>query len=508
MIYLISFSVVITALLSWFLTQHNELLSKLSRVVLLVGALVHGLSIYAADISASAQFTILYQDLIILGIVGLLGTILSRLNLLNTTLVFIISAALTLFLIPRLSTALYTVSTPTGSSRLAVNAELLVELEDVQAASSGQLHDWLQSKGCTIQPAFTPQSVHITSLDNYFTVDVPPMSAEQLEALKTKLSTFGGLIALEENERILLDEFTATPLKHRANYKVNDPGVELSWGFSPMKMDKWYDFMQQNKLRPFQKARLAILDTGIDAQHEDIADKYVSTNKKYDNDPKGHGTHCAGIAAAVSDNNVGIASYALTNEFVSVTSIKVLNAYGMGTQQTIINGIIEAADTGADVISMSLGGRSSDKKQRAYAKAVKYANKKGAIVVVAAGNSNRNANEYAPANAPGVITVTAIDDQLQRAVFSNYINDIPMGIAAPGVNIYSLIPDNKYATFNGTSMATPYVSGLIAMLKSMRPDLTTTQAYELLHQTGIETKNTTETGRLIQPLEAWQQVLD
>ncbi len=105
-------------------------------------------------------------------------------------------------------------------------------------------------------------------------------------------------------------------------------------------------------------------------------------------------------------------------------------------------------------------------------------------------------------NTPGVIGVSAVDAGLNRAVFSNFVNDIPWAVAAPGVDIYSTVPGNQYASFNGTSMATPYVAGLLGLLKSIRPELTAREAYNLLQSTGKETKNTRETGRLIQPAKA------
>jgi thermitase len=265
--------------------------------------------------------------------------------------------------------------------------------------------------------------------------------------------------------------------------------------------------MDQQKIKPKKTAVVAILDTGVDAKHEDISDNFTSIKSKYDTDPRGHGTHCAGIAGAVSNNHKGVASYSRNNDFVKITSIKVLSASGMGTQQTIINGIIEAADRKVDVISLSLGGLSTQTRQRAYEKAVKYAHKAGCIVVAAAGNSNRNAKDFAPVNAEGVIGVSAITEDLSRAVFSNTVEDLKMGVAAPGTNIYSTIPSDKYASFNGTSMATPYVSGLIGLMKSIQPKLDAQQAYEILHATGQQTRSGTETGQLIQPLGAIQQLM-
>ena len=160
------------------------------------------------------------------------------------------------------------------------------------------------------------------------------------------------------------------------------------------------------------------------------------------------------------------------------------------------------------MISLSLGGPSTDRRQKAYRKAVEYANGKGAIVVVAAGNSNRNAKDYGPANTPGVIAVSAVDTLLGRASFSNIVKDLDMGVAAPGVKIYSTFPGSEYRTFNGTSMACPYVSGLVGVMKSLKPNLTTKEALQALNSTGKNSKNSTETGKIIQPAAALKKLLE
>ncbi|MFK7933069.1 MAG: S8 family serine peptidase [Saprospiraceae bacterium] len=520
MLYFITFSIAITALLSWFLMQKNETLAKLFRVMLAGAVLVYVVQMFAVDhLDVATKFGIAFRDLLVLGGVGIVGTILTRQRLLSFPVVIAIIIVLQAFVLPRLSSSLEVgvmedVDAQIEEARpflpvhgLAEDGEFLVEIANSQDLNLLKL---LQEQyGFTYEKAFSPNDVAQTTLDDFYVIDFDDTTDEStLDNFIYDVQSRAQHFYIENNEYITLDDMESRPVINKTNFTINDPGLEFSWGFTPMKMNELYTFLQKTPLRPFKKARLAILDTGIDAKHEDIAANYVSTQKKYDDDPKGHGTHCAGIAAAVSNNRLGIASYALNSDFVEVTSIKVLNSYGIGTQQGIIKGIIEAADSGTDVISMSLGGRSSDSKQRAYEKAVKYANKKGAIVIVAAGNSNRNAKDYAPANSRGAITVTAIDDQLQRAMFSNYINDVDMGIAAPGVNIYSLIPGNQYAAYNGTSMATPYVSGLVAMMKSINPEMTTEEVYQILNQTGIDTKNTTETGKLIQPLRALQQILD
>ena len=181
-------------------------------------------------------------------------------------------------------------------------------------------------------------------------------------------------------------------------------------------------------------------------------------------------------------------------------------SFGGGSQRGIIAGMIEAADNGADVISMSLGGRTNEKSVKAYTDAVKYCNKKGAIVVVAAGNSNINAKLFAPANTPGVITVAAVDEDLKKASFSNTTDDIEMAVSAPGVKIHATLPNNKYGALSGTSMATPFVAGLVGIMKSINPDLTTKEAFEILNDSGQATKDVTQIGRLIQPKKAIEKV--
>ena len=284
--------------------------------------------------------------------------------------------------------------------------------------------------------------------------------------------------------------------------------VDQQWGWDMVQGDKLHEMINSLKPKARKKTLIAIIDSGVDATHPDLRDQFVSLNTQYDSDPLGHGTHCAGIAGAVSNNQIGIASLVPNSSYVSVTSIKVMNSMGVGTQLATINGMIKAVDMGADVLSMSLGGVSSDSKQKAYEEAVKYANSKGVIVVVAAGNSNQNAKNYAPANAKGVITVSAIGADQKKASFSNSVNDLSFGIAAPGMKIMSTYPNQQYKALDGTSMATPLVAGLVGLMKSFRPDLTTTQAYEMLFDTGKKIADEKTSGRLIQAADAIEKVLD
>ena len=387
--------------------------------------------------------------------------------------------------------------------------ELLVEIKNDKQASD--LQEIKNKYGLSLEAAFSLEDGASTDLDDYIAINIPNQNLSSQEAIISDLQNSGLIDWVEENETIKIDD-PVTDLRRmpavNRKFGVNDPELGKQWALKELNADKLYSYFKENKIKPVKKARIFILDTGVDAKHEDIAGRYRSVKKEYDKDVQGHGTHCAGIAAAITDNNKGIASLSPADGFTEITSVKVLSDFGGGTQRTIISGILEAADNGADVISMSLGGRSTDSKQRAYKQAVDYANKKGAIVVVAAGNSNANSKNYAPAGAPGVICVSAIDTSLHRANFSNYVQDVKMGIAAPGTLIHSTFPKNQYKAFNGTSMATPYVAGLIGLMKSLKPELTTKEAFEILKKSGKETQAVKETGMFIQPEAAIRMLLE
>src|SRR5690606_33820674 len=141
-------------------------------------------------------------------------------------------------------------------------------------------------------------------------------------------------------------------------------------------------------------------------------------------------------------------------------------------------------------------------------KAVKYCNDKGAVVIVAAGNSNANAKFYTPANVKNVIAVSAVNRALEMTPFSNSVADIEYGIAAPGDEIYSTFPKNQYKAFRGTSMACPHVSSLAGILKSLDPDLTTADIYHILENTGKNSRQGKQTGKIIDPGAAVRAVLD
>lgn len=394
------------------------------------------------------------------------------------------------------------------TENLATDSELLLELKEGE--STAGLQEVLNTYNLKIVPAFQPADGTVTDLDDYYTVDIPEEQLAAYDQIVADLMKTGLVDYTEPNEVLSLDpveQIAATAPSKRSRYTANDPDLGKVWAHAVLEVEALYEFLAIEKITVAKKAKIAIIDTGVDGKHEDLADNFVSTASKHNTDPHGHGTHCAGIAAAVSNNAKGIASFAPNSDLVEVTSVKVFGPYGSTSQKIIIDGMLEAVDNGATVLSMSLGGPSSPSRQRAYQKAVEYANKKGAIVVVAAGNEDMDARKRAPASVKGVITVSAIDEALDKASFSNRVGGLKMGIAAPGVQIYSTTPDNSYQFFNGTSMATPYVAGLVGILKALDPTLDTQTAYNILSETGKSTSDVANTGKLINPIGAVKKLL-
>jgi len=383
---------------------------------------------------------------------------------------------------------------------LSESGELLFELRSNDAL--GNLDEFIEKYNVEINRAFHPMDESSTKLDEFYTVNLSENQLDQIDVIKLELSRIRDVVFTEPNEMMLLDVKPGDPpiAKHKCDH-VDDPLDADQWMHEALEMDAYYGLLNTLNKDIKKKAKLYILDSGVDSDHEDLSESYHSINTDYDVDGNGHGTHCAAIAAAGTNNGKGIASFAVGNEFVEVTGIKVMSSFGFGTQKMIIDGIIEAADNGADVISMSLGGISNQSRQKAYDTAMKYANDKGAIVIVAAGNSSMDAGRYSPANSKGVIAVAATDEQSLKATFTNTVENIEYGISAPGVNIMSALPNNEYKALSGTSMATPHVAGLVAVMKSLKPDLDHKEVFKILESTGSEIEDHYQIGKLIQPFK-------
>jgi len=226
---------------------------------------------------------------------------------------------------------------------------------------------------------------------------------------------------------------------------------------------------------------IAIVDTGVDDTHPDLASKivgeysFVGTIK----DGFGHGTHVAGIAAAATDNRIGVAGMCPN---CGILSVKVLNDQGSGYISDVASGIIYAASHGARVISLSLGG--SGRTETLHS-ALDYALANNALPVCAMGNNGSSSNTPEPGYWHDCLSVIATDQNGAKASFSNY--GVKADVAAPGVAILSTMPtypvtltttygySMNYDALSGTSMATPMVSGIAGLVMSQNPNLTPTQ---------------------------------
>jgi thermitase len=490
----------IASAMIWYMLDHKKSKTAFAKIVFLGSAALYLPTVFFTDGSLLYKAMIVPRDLGIMALAVIVTNSLLNKPKVLFTLIIGLLAGVNFFYMGVLK------STFTFNENLNQEAELMFDIRNERQLD--KIKTDLADYDLEIERAFPDLEYDSYSdLDEFYTVNIPGEYADKLDEIIEALNATNAIDFIDENEIIRLEPSEVQDIeakKGSKEYGINDPSVGQLWGFQQMDVAGFYKMLRNGDVKPKKKARVAILDTGIDSDHEDLKGNYKSTDKRYDSDVQGHGTHCAGIAGAVSNNGKGIASLALNGEFVEITSIKVLSDQGVGSQKGIINGIIKAADRGADVISMSLGGPSFGRRHKAYEEAIKYAQKSGAIVVVAAGNDNEDANKHVPAVCKGVITVSAVDNSLNRANFSNYISSLDMGIAAPGVNIYSTFPNNKYASLNGTSMATPYVAGLLGIMKSINPKLTTEEAYKILKETGANTKDTAKTGKFIQP----KKVLD
>jgi subtilisin family serine protease len=195
-------------------------------------------------------------------------------------------------------------------------------------------------------------------------------------------------------------------------------------------------------------------------------------------DGHGHGTHVAGIVGADTNNGIGVAGMGWG---VRVMPVRVLDDAGSGGIWSVSEGIRYAADNGARVINLSLGGYGGAQDLQ---NAVSYAQGRGALVVAAAGNDNLPMPFY-PAVYDGVVGVAATDDADQKAGFSNYGSHVD--VAAPGVDIHStLLQPAAYGEKSGTSMATPMVSGLAALIWTRYPSVTASQVAAAIQDSAVD----------------------
>jgi subtilisin family serine protease len=310
------------------------------------------------------------------------------------------------------------------------------------------------SPGITLaSPKYVYPDIHAAAVD---------LSAEEIATLKAS-----GMV------RYVEPDYTVTAL-----------GPTMPWNIVQITADK-----VQAANTNGTGVRVAVIDTGIDYTHPDLAGIYsggfnVLSNTTDPMDDNGHGTHCAGILAATGSKN-GIYG---TAPGVSLYAVKVLSNTGKGQVSDVIEGIFWAKNNSMQVASLSLG---AGEDSQALHDAVDEATAGGVLIVAAAGNNgvasgSGNTMTY-PAKYTGVLSVAAVNKYNHRASWSSTGSEL--GVSAPGVNIRSTVPGASYATESGTSMAAPHVAGVAALVYSAHPDWTNQQVRQQIIRTATPLGN-------------------
>lgn len=343
-------------------------------------------------------------------------------------------------------------------------------------------------------------------------IEIPSQERERIkQEIPTKFSPIYKLFVFDET-------------LFEGEYTPNDPAFKdnnKNWYLQKIKAPEAWEVS-----RGSDKITVAIVDNGFNLSHPELKSKVVQPYNVWTHSDKifpqkvDHGTHVAGIALAIADNNQGLCGIAPNCKFMP---IQVANEKGIMTTTSVLDGILYALYQGADVINVSLGSQFKSlaqfpereqldliqnhfkEEERLWLEIMRIAAKHNATIVVAAGNDNILAGIDALQRPDQFITVSAIDRNnasLNKANFSNY--GPYSKISAPGVGIYSTVGANSYQIMDGTSMAAPIVTGAVALMKSINPNLTTKQIICILQNTGLPVNN--NIGKLIQIDEALQKV--
>ncbi|MCF8083466.1 MAG: S8 family serine peptidase [Deltaproteobacteria bacterium] len=253
---------------------------------------------------------------------------------------------------------------------------------------------------------------------------------------------------------------------------ISDPFYSDQWYIPDTNFDKaWQNVKRKNTIR------VGVIDSGVDAKHPDLKGKVLDGYNFVEDNPDGsdvhgHGTFVAGIIAATA-NNIGIKGL---YDYAQVIPVKVIDENGLGTYEDAAKGIIYAADNGAKVINLSIGGYAYSAMLQ---DAVDYALERGCIVAAAGGNDGIEQAIY-PAAYPDVIGVSGLGYDGEIWINSNSGSHID--VSTPGVNIISTGVDESYSFVSGTSGASAMVSALAAMLVSEKPDLSNSLIHRLITQ--------------------------
>ncbi|MEB3237914.1 MAG: S8 family serine peptidase [Candidatus Sericytochromatia bacterium] len=289
------------------------------------------------------------------------------------------------------------------------------------------------------------------------------------EKLREQLVSVEGVVDLAPNRifRAVVDAAAAP-----------DPWRSRQWALDVVGAEVF------EQLPPGREVKVAVLDTGVDRTHPDMAEvtlpgfTVIANGPSLGMDDQEHGTHVAGLIGASIGNGVGIAGI---SDRVRILPVKVLDSNGSGTLDDLIRGLAYAKSAGAQVVNMSLSSPASSNLER---QAVQDLVNSGVVIVAAAGNEG-SSQPMSPAALPGVIAVAATDPGDARADFSSFGSHVRL--AAPGTDMISAVPGASYRMLSGTSQASPIVAGIAASILSVAPGTSASVIRDLLYETGART---------------------
>ena len=386
----------------------------------------------------------------------------------------------------------------TGIQSHMVENELIVQFD--KNASDEKIEALITRFGASVKGTVKALDSYLLTIPPHISVDQAVARLKRNQLMKTVEPNYVLPVQAVPNDPLFERQWALQDAGSVAMTKPADINMSAAWA----------------QTHGFSGVVIAVIDTGVDFTHEDLAaniwhnpgeipgngidddqngytDDIIGWDfvdarsgadgedfSTPDNDPMdnhGHGTHVAGIAAAVGNNGLGIAGVAWNCKIMPLrAAYKTTSGEMMVASHQAAQAIIYAADNGAHIINLSWA---SNHRSILVERAIAYAAESGVLVCAASGNQNTDAPAYPAAfDNPAIISVGSVDRNGNKAFNSNYGSWVD--VCAPGVAIYSTYPNNQYRFMSGTSMATPVVSGIAALIWSLNPNPTNLQVKDII----------------------------